>query len=178
MKKRIILITVILSFLVSAIFYGIYINQKKKDADEKRRLEDLYYAQNTAFGLCCDNKRNYYHGTKDANMDDVTIAIYAYNNAQSEHKLTLNEFIAYINEEYDSEGTPMIYSQPPNIKYYVEWYWTIGQGENMIREYRTSFIYYLAKKNKQPYWEMNYEEVIANLEEFQKDPEYNPFLEE
>ena len=32
------------------------------------------------------------------------------------------------------------------------------------------------EKGKPNYWEMSYEEVVANLEEFQKDPEYIAFM--
>ena len=133
MKKKTIFITVIIFFLVSVISYGIHLNQVKKEAEEKRELEDLYYEQNTAFGLCFNmDIINYYHGIDDSNIDDVAIAIYTYNSIHSENKLPIDEFIAYISEEYDSEGAPRIYSQPSNIKGYIDWYWTIGQGENTI----------------------------------------------
>ena len=179
MKKKATFIICIFSLLlIGVIFYGIHLNQVKEEAEEKRELEDLYYEQNTAFGLCLNmDIINYYHGIDDSNIYDVVIAIYTYNIVHSENKLPIDEFIAYISEEYDSKGVPRIYSQPSNIKGYIDWYWTIGQGENTIREYKDHFIYFLAQKRKPPYWEMSYEEVIANLEEFQKDPEYNPFIE-
>ena len=179
MKKKVIFIICFFSLLlIGVISYGIHLNQLKKEADKKKELEDLYYEQNIAFSLCSNrDTRNHYHGIDDSNIYNVAIAIYTYNIVCPENKLPIDEFIAYISEEYDSEGTPRIYSQPPNIKGYIEWFWAIGQGSTTIRKYRKHFVYFLAQKRRPLFWEMSYEEVIANLEEFQKDPEYNPFLE-
>ena len=70
----------------------------------------------------------------------------------------------------------MIYSQPENIKKYIKWYF--GRGGEMVEKYETSFIVYLARKGEKSILDMNYEEIVANLEKFQKDPEYNPFMKE
>ena len=43
MKKKIIYLTVILSLLLGAIAYGVHLKQVKKEAEEKRELEELYY---------------------------------------------------------------------------------------------------------------------------------------
>ncbi|WP_026514559.1 hypothetical protein [Butyrivibrio sp. LB2008] len=179
MKKRVPLIICIFSLLlIGVISYGIHFNQLKKEADEKKELENLYYKQNIAFRLCSNmDIINYYHGIDDSDINYVVISIYTYNIVCPQNKLPIDEFIAYISEEYDSEGTPRIYSQPPNIKGYIDWFWTIGQGEDTIQKYKKYFIHFLAKKSRPPFWEMSYEELISNLEEFQKDPEYNPFLE-
>ena len=182
MKKKTIFITVIIFFLVSVISYGIHLNQlkeeAKKEAEEKRELELLYYDQNTAFALCYEpKKRFFYHGIEDGDKNQFIVNIYAYNNAQSEHELSSDEFIDYISEEYDSEGKPKIYSQPSNVLEYIHWYNTDGQKGKVVHDYSIWFGAYLLSKGISSYREMSYEEVIANLEEFQKDPEYNPFIE-
>ena len=181
-KKATFIICIISLLLIGVIFYGIHLNQlkeeAKKEAEEKRELELLYYDQNTAFALCYEpEKRFFYHGTEDGDKNQFIVNIYAYNNAQSEHELSIDEFIDYISEEYDSEGKPKIYSQPSNVKEYIHWYYTDGQKGKVVHDYSIWFGAHLLSKGISSYREMSYEEVIANLEEFQKDPEYNPFIE-
>ena len=181
-KKATFIICIISLLLIGVIFYGIHLNQlkeeAKKEAEEKRELELLYYDQNTAFALCYEpKKRFFYHGIEDGDKNQFIVNIYAYNNAQSEHELSIDEFIDYISEEYDSEGKPKIYSQPSNVKEYIHWYYTDGQKGKVVHDYSIWFGAHLLSKGISSYREMSYEEVIANLEEFQKDPEYNPFIE-
>ena len=181
-KKATFIICIISLLLIGVIFYGIHLNQlkeeAKKEAEEKRELELLYYDQNTAFALCYEpKKRFFYHGIEDGDKNQFIVNIYAYNNAQSEHELSIDEFIDYISEEYDSEGKPKIYSQPSNVKEYIHWYYTDGQKGKVVHDYSIWFGAHLLSKGISSYREMIYEEVIANLEEFQKDPEYNPFIE-
>ncbi|WP_155839026.1 hypothetical protein [Butyrivibrio sp. LB2008] len=178
-KKATFIICIISLLLIGVIFYGIHLNQlkeeAKKEAEEKRELEFLYYEQNTAFWLTCDFSKIYsYCSFENANKKNTAISIYAYN-AQSDHELTLDEFYTYISKEYDSDGKPMIYSQPEIIKEYIDWYF--NEGKKKIDRYETSFIVYLVRKGEKSILDMNYEEIVANLEEFQKDPEYNPFIE-
>ena len=179
-KKRIFIICIFSLLFISVIFYGIHLNQlkeeAKKEAEEKRELEFLYYEQNTAFWLTCDFSKIYsYCSFENANKKNTAISIYAYN-AQSDHELTLDEFYTYISKEYDSDGKPMIYSRPEIIKEYIDWYF--NEGKKKIDRYETSFIVYLVRKGEKSILDMNYEEIVANLEEFQKDPEYNPFMKE
>ena len=180
-KKATFIICIFSLLLIGVIFYGIHLNQlkeeAKKEAEEKRELGLLYYDQNTAFALCYEpKKRFFYHGIEDGDKNQFIVNIYAYNNAQSEHELSSDEFIDYISEEYDSEGKPKIYSQPSNVKEYIHWYYTDGQKDKVVHDYSSCFGAYLMEKGKPNYWEMSYEEVVANLEEFQKDPEYIAFM--
>ena len=181
-KKATFIICIFSLLLIGVIFYGIHLNQvkeeAKKEAEEKLKLEKLYYAQNTAFWLTCDFSKIYsYCSFENANKKNTAISIYAYN-AQSDHELTLDEFYTYISKEYDSNGKPMIYSQPENIKEYIDWYLYQGYlGGEAVRKYETSFIVYLAKKGEKSILDMNYEEIVANLEEFQNDPENKAFMQ-
>ncbi len=180
-KKATFIICIISLLLIGVIFYGIHLNQlkeeAKKEAEEKRELGLLYYDQNTAFALCYEpKKRFFYHGIEDGDKNQFIVNIYAYNNAQSEHELSSDEFIDYISEEYDSEGKPKIYSQPSNVKEYIHWYNTDGQKGKVVHDYSICFGVYLMEKGKPDYMEMSYEEVVANLEEFQKDPEFIAFM--
>ena len=183
MKKIIMFIPVffiLISMIIACSIHAILV--KKVEAEEraeaeKRELEELYYEQNTAFALCYEHeKRFFYHGTEDGDKNQFVVNIYAYNNAQSEHELSIDEFIDYISEEYDSEGKPKIYSQPSNVKEYIHWYYTDGQGGEVVHDYSSCFRVYLMEKGKPHYMEMSYEEVVANLEEFQKDPEFKAFM--
>ena len=179
-KKATFIICIISLLLIGVIFYGIHLNQlkeeAKKEAEEKRELELLYYEQNRAFWLTCNYSKIYsYYSFEDSKKNLVVISIYAYNNAQSKNKLTLDDFIAYISNEYDSNGKPMVYSRPQNVNAYIDWFFC--GGDDLINRFENYFISYLKDKQKPPYEEMSLEEVIANLEEFQKDPEYNPFIE-
>ena len=181
-KKELLIICIFSLLLIGVIFYGIHLKQvkeeAKKEAEEKRELEILYYEQNRAFWLTCDRSKIYsYFSFKDADYKNKTaLCIYAYNSVQSDYELTLDEFYTYINKEYDSNGKPMIYSQPENIKRYIDWYFK--EKKKNIDRYEIAFIGYLVEKGEnRPYTTLSYEEVIANLEEFQKDPEYNPFIE-
>ena len=179
MKKKIIFITVILSLVIGAIAYGVHLKQVKKEAEEKLKLENLYHAQNKAFWLTSDpNKMYSYCGFEDTNYKNKSaLCIYAYNSVHPDYKLTLDEFYTYINKEYDSNGKPKIYSQPENIKRYIDWYFI--ENNKKIDRYETAFIGYLVEKGENPrYYALSYEELISNLEEFQKDPEYNPFMQE
>ena len=180
MKRIIVFISVIIALLSVIIVYRVHETETKKLEAEKKELEELYYDQNTALRLCQDcDKRFSYHGVKDADMKELAIAIYAYNNLQSEYKLTIDEVIDYISKEFDSEGKPRIYSQPPNIKAYIDWSYikATGYGNDLIHDYSSCFGAYLIEKGKPPYREMSYEEVVANLEEFQKDSEYKAFMQ-
>ena len=180
-KKATFIICIISLLLIGVIFYGIHLNQlkeeAKKEAEEKRELELLYYEQNRAFWLTCNYSKIYsYYSFEDSKKNLVVISIYAYNNAQSKNKLTLDDFIAYISNEYDSNGKPMVYSRPQNVNDYIDWFFC--GGDDLINEFEDYFISYLIDKQKPPYKDMSLEEVIANLEEYQKDPEFNPFMKE
>ena len=179
-KKRVIFISMIIFFLIGTIFYGVHVYQAKKAEkaeEEKRELERLYYAQNKAFWLTSDYSKIYsYYSFEDSKKYLFVISIYAYNNAQSRNKLTVDEFIAYISNEYDSNGKPMVYSRPQNVKAYIAWFFC--DGDDLINEFENYFIDYLNDKQKPSYEDMSLEEVIANLEEYQKDPEFNPFLKD
>ena len=176
MKKKIIYITVILSLLLGAIAYGVHLYQVKKELEAKKELEYLYYRQNTALRLCCDySKRNYYHDTKELDVNELAIGVSAYTYIVSDVHLTVDEIIDYLSSEFDSEGNPCIYSQSENIEKYIAWYFE--GGDEIIRNYENDFICYLYDKGYEPYWEMSYEEVETHLEEFQKDPEPKVFLQ-
>ena len=185
MKKIIMFIPVffiLISMIIACSIHAILV--KKVEAEERaeaerRELEELYYDQNTAFALCYEpKKRFFYHGIEDGDKNQFIVNIYAYNNAQSEHELSSDEFIDYISEEYDSEGKPKIYSQPSNVKEYIHWYYTDGQEGEVVHDYSIWFGAHLLSKGISSYREMSYEDLISNLEEFQKDPEYNPFMQE
>ena len=178
MKKKTIYITIILSLLLGVIGYGVHLNQVKKELETKKELEHLYYRQNTALGLCCDySKRNYYHDTKELNINMLAVGVSAYNNwVISNEQLTVNEIIDYLSSEFDSEGSPRIYSQSENIKDYIEWYFC--GGKEKIHDYMNYFIGYICDNGYHSFNEMSYEEVAANLEGFQKDSEHNPFIKE
>ena len=168
MKKKIIFITVILSLLLGTIAYGVHLRQVKKE------LEYLYYRQNTALRLCCDySKRNYYHDTKELDVNDLAVRVSAYNCVASGAHVTVEEIIDYLSSEFDSEGKPRIYSQPENIEKYIIW---CIRAVDIIDDYRIDFTLYLHDNGYTPYWEMSYEEVETHLEEFQKNPEYNSLL--
>ena len=177
MKKNvIIIISIILSFSI-AIIVGIKVIQVKKDsevqANAERELKRLYYRQNEAFELGDDlNKRDFYHGVNELKLNEVVVYLHAFNNSQSKYHISVDEVVDYLSKEYDSDGVPMIYSQPENIEAYIAW--NLRMGKDIITKFGDKFNDYLKEKGYAThfYREMSYEDVIKALDEYEKAPDY------
>lgn len=100
--------------------------------------------------------------------------LYAFNVSQNEYKLSIDEILDYISEEYDSDGKPRIYSRSDSINYYILWY--IPYRDDFVMEYSYVFNNYLKAHGykSDSYRDMNYEEVVDALEEYQNAPSYVP----
>ena len=173
-KKVVISLCIIFLFVCITII-GIKTVQIKKESEtkikEQKELEMLYYKQNTAFELGDLDKRYCYYGTNELKLNVLIVHLCAYNSAQNKYKVTVDDVINYLNDEYDSYGKPRIYSQPENIKAYI--YWNIRYGNDAITKYGDAFNDYLDEHgySNHFYRDMSYEEVVEALEEYQKSIE-------
>ena len=175
MKKKIYIVYVLLLIVATAIgiIFFIIDNQKKKLQEEKNELRRLYYCQNTALKLCGDlSKRYYFHGADEINLEQFCVELYVYNYSRTKYKLTIDEVLNYLGEEYDEDGRPRIYSQPDNIENYIRW--EIHIGHEMSDSFRWDFIYYLKENSSKKINEMSYQEIMDALEEYQNSPDFVP----
>lgn len=175
MKKKILFLLVILITLVLTISMGVQRYQSQKNEEVQKEREYLYYRQNTAFELCSNlNERKYYHGSDELRLNRIVVNLYAYNNAQSDYQLSVEEIIDYFNKEYDSDGKLAIYSIPVNINDYIKWYF--DNGEDIILEFGDWFNEYLRNHeySQYSYRKMDYAEVTDALKKYENDPSYVP----
>lgn len=176
MKKDVkIIIALFLLLIIGSTILKIVIPIQKKAAEEKRELAKLYYEQNKAFELAGEyTNKDQYHGAKDLKLNVLAYDLYAFNVSQNEYKLSIDEILEYISEECDSDGKPRIYSRSDSINYYILWY--IPYRDDFVMEYSYAFNNYLKAHGYKcdSYRDMNYEEVVDALEEYQNDPSYVP----
>ena len=132
MKKKILYLLIIYLFFGIVAGIGVLGYCAKKNKEEKKVLESLYYRQNTAFELCGNlNKRRSYHSANELRLNRIVVDLYVFNNIQSEYQVTVDDVIDYLSEEYDSSGKLMVYSIPENIKNYISWYYE-DNGEDIV----------------------------------------------
>lgn len=173
MKKSILLCTLLAFVFCCFVVFGICTTRKKNLETANKKLENLYYKQNTAFELSENlDDRNYFHGANELRRNRVVVNLFVYNNIQTAYKLTIDEVEKYLNEEYSSDGKPKIYSIPDNISDYISWYW--NGGGKIILEFGDWFNDYLSNNDypQHSYRKMNDVDVIDALELYSGDSDY------
>lgn len=173
MKKKTLYLLIIYLFFGIVAGIGVLGYCAKKNKEEKKVLESLYYRQNTAFELCGNlNKRRSYHSANELRLNRIVVDLYVFNNIQSEYQVTVDDVIDYLSEEYDSSGKLKVYFVPQNIKEYIEWY--LSGGDDTIWNFGKGFNKFLLSTNKDFYWDINYDETVDALEKYKNDPAYVP----
>lgn len=145
----------------------------EKWAEQRRILRRLYYDQNEAFELSreCENPYQY-HGIDDLNLNVLVIDLHTFNSMQKEYQLTIDEIRDYLSKKRDSHGKLRIYSPPENIAYYISWYTKRLYDFRWEKDFNNYLKAHGYKSDS--YRDMNYEEVVDALEEYQNDPSYVP----
>lgn len=172
MKKLYALLVFLLIIVIGiGIFFVINEKENKKREEEKKELALLYRRQNTALKSCSDlSKMDYYHSADEIDLEQFCIELYVYNYARTKNRLTVGEVLVYLSEEFDADGELRIYSQPENIKNYIGW--EIHAGHEVSDIFRGYFIDYLTKNSQKRLLEMNYEEILDALKEYENSPDY------
>ncbi|MBO4458202.1 MAG: hypothetical protein J5802_10820 [Butyrivibrio sp.] len=140
-------------------------NQNTGVEKSKVGLELLYEWQNQAFEVSSDYNHNLsYCDADELKLNCVAVNLCAYNNAQQDNQLTVDEVVDYFSEEYDSNGELKVYSKPEEIHDYIDWYY--HGGSDCIKDFGEGFNDYLREKGNNGYSDLSYEETSAALKNY------------
>lgn len=165
MKKKKLFIGILILLIGAILIFICWQKKISHEAKTQEELEILYKYQNKAFHLCNDAEGYYFHGIDDLKLQEVVVDLAAFNEAQEEYYVTLEDVVDYLGDEFDDDGQPLIFSCPENIEKYVSWYW--HGGSDIIMDYGDRFNEYLMD-NGYPhvYRKMEYQEVVDALDKW------------
>ena len=160
--KKIILISVIPVLCLGLILFG-YINYcQKKKAIEEKELRYIYKQQNEAFVMNCNlADMNYYHGSDEIKLHDLTIALYVYSLDNPENTITVEAVQEYFSKEYADDGSLMVYSRPKAFDKYIDWWWDGGSAK--IWNFEINLVDYLSKNGYDHHYDKFSLEELKNL---------------
>jgi hypothetical protein len=174
MRKKIIIILVLLALIGSAITVVTIRHQKEVELAESVRLEIAYYNQNEAFEMDCNGEeRRHYLDAQKSRLNVLAVDLHVYNHIQNKYRLTVDEVLNYLNEEYNSDGKLRVYSRPENIEDYINIY---PEVQEMAVEFGDHFNDYMKAQGYTVYFyrQLSYEEVVSALEKYINDDKYDP----
>ena len=173
--ERIFIIIIFLIVIIGSIVFKIVDPIQKRRAEEKAELARLYSSQNKAFELPAVNEDVFqYHSAEEMELNVLVFDLYVFNVTQSKYRLTIDEVLDYLSEEYDADGRPRVLSRPESIDCYTAWY--PRYRKEYFWDCEFPFVEYLKNHGyeKTSVYDMDYEEVIEALEKYTGDPEYVP----
>ncbi len=123
MRKRIILIGIVIISILFFIGFSTY--RIKNIRDENYRIANLYELQNAAFEIYGTyEERCRFQTSEKIELSMLVVDLYAYNYNRSDEqlRLSLEEIIDYLGDEYSSNGKLRVFSRPENVENYLVWF--------------------------------------------------------
>ena len=170
MKKKIIFIGITIIAIFSVISF--YAHQTKKSEEEKSRIAYLYELQNEAFEIHgIYEERCRFQTSEKIELSMLVVDLYAYNYNRSDEqlRLSLEEIIDYLGDEYSSNGKLRVFSRPENVENYIVWFLNY---KDKARDFGRGLNAFLQKQGYEFYDDLNYNDVIELLKEYEKAPDY------
>ena len=172
MRKRIILIGIVIITILSVIGFSTY--RIKNIRAENYRIAYLYELQNAAFEIYGTyEERCRFQTSEKIELSMLVVDLYAYNYNRSDEqlRLSLEEIIDYLGDEYSSNGKLRVFSRPENVENYIVWFLNY---KDKARDFGRGLNAFLQKQGYEFYDDLNYNDVIELLKEYEKDSEYVP----